>query len=176
LTLPTKIDGRSLKAADLLSELNQLGGENGVGRVDMVESRYVGMKSRGVYETPGGSILLAAHRAIESITLTRDVLDLKENLMPRFASLAYNGYWFTPQMKLLLNLIRESQQGVTGEVRLELYKGNVTITGRKSPYSLYDADIASMEKDQGNYNIEDANGFIRLNALPYKIYQKARKK
>jgi argininosuccinate synthase len=174
--IPTTLDGVKLKPASILKELNRLGGENGVGRVDMVESRYVGMKSRGVYETPGGTILLAAHRAVESITLTRDVLDLKENLMPRFASLVYNGYWFTPQMKLLLNLIKESQQGVTGEVRLELYKGNVTITGRKSPYSLYDADIASMEKDQGNYNIKDADGFIHLNALPYKIYHKARQK
>lgn len=174
--IPKKIDGCAMKPADILKELNKQGGKNGIGRVDMVESRYVGMKSRGVYETPGGTILLAAHRAIESITLTRDVLDLKENLMPRFASLTYNGHWFSPQMKLLLNLIKESQEGVTGEVRLELYKGNVTITGRKSPYSLYDADIASMEKDEGNYNIEDANGFIRLNALPYRIYQKARQK
>ncbi|MCP4295102.1 MAG: argininosuccinate synthase [Proteobacteria bacterium] len=174
--IPIKIDGQAKKPADILKELNRLGGENGIGRVDMVESRYVGMKSRGVYETPGGTILLSAHRAIESITLTRDVLDLKENLMPRFASLAYNGHWFTPQMKLLLNLIKQSQEGVTGDVRLELYKGNVTITGRKSPYSLYDADIASMEKDEGNYNIEDANGFIRLNALPYRIHHKARQK
>ena len=140
----------------------------------MVESRYVGMKSRGVYETPGGTVLMAAHRAIESITLTRDVIDLKDSLMPRFAAKVYSGYWFTPEMELLLSLIQQSQLGVNGQVRLELYKGNVTITGRRSPHSLYDADIASMEKDKGNYNIADANGFIRLNALPYKIYRRAR--
>ncbi|PCI27131.1 MAG: argininosuccinate synthase [SAR324 cluster bacterium] len=174
--VPVTLNGEAMKPGVLLKALNDIGGANGVGRVDLVESRYVGMKSRGVYETPGGTVLLAAHRAIESITLTRDVLDLKENLMPRFASLAYNGYWFSPQMKLLLNLIKESQEGVTGTVRLELYKGNVTITGRKSPNSLYDADIASMEKDQGTYNIDDANGFIRLNALPLQIYHKARQK
>lgn len=172
--VPTKLNDKAMKPAEILEELNKVGGANGVGRVDMVESRYVGMKSRGVYETPGGTILLAAHRAIESITVTRDVLDLKETLMPRFATLAYNGYWFTPQMKLLLNLIKESQEGVTGTVRIDLYKGNVTITGRKSPNSLYDEDIASMEKDEGNYNVEDANGFIRLNSLPYKVYHRSR--
>ena len=174
--VPVQINGEKLSPAKALSKLNKLGGENGVGRLDIVESRYVGMKSRGVYETPGGTVLMIAHRAIESITLTRDVINLKESLMPRFANLAYCGYWFTPEMKLLLNLISESQQGVTGTVRLELYKGNVTITGRKSPFSLYDADIASMEKDQGNYNIEDAQGFIRLNALPLRVYAKAREK
>ena len=173
--VPVKLDGESLPPAALLEKLNQVAGANGVGRVDIVESRYVGMKSRGVYETPGGTVLLDAHRAIESITLTRDVLELKDSLMPRFASLAYNGYWFTPQMDLLLNLVKGSQEGVTGQVRVELYKGNVTITGRKSPYSLYDADIASMEKDEGNYNIEDANGFIRLNALPYMVHKRSRK-
>ena len=172
--VPVKLNGKQLSPAEMLEALNVVAGANGVGRVDIVESRYVGMKSRGVYETPGGTVLLAAHRAMESITLTRDVIDLKDNLMPRFASNAYNGYWFTPSMELTLNLIQQSQQGVTGEVRLELYKGNVNITGRRSPYSLYDEDIASMEKDQGNYNVEDANGFIRLNALPYKIYKRAR--
>jgi len=173
--LPLAVNGETLSPAALLEKLNQIGGAHGVGRVDMVESRYVGMKSRGVYETPGGTILLQAHRAMESITLTRDVIDLKDNLMPRFAGLVYSGYWWTPQMKLLLNLVQQSQAGVTGQVRLELYKGNVVITGRKSPNSLYDADIASMEKDGGNYNPTDANGFIRLNALPYKIYQRSRK-
>ena len=171
---PVKLNGEALSPAKMLSKLNDIAGANGVGRVDMVESRYVGMKSRGVYETPGGTVLMAAHRAIESITLTRDVIDLKDSLMPRFAAKVYSGYWFTPEMELLLSLIQQSQLGVNGQVRLELYKGNVTITGRRSPHSLYDADIASMEKDKGNYNIADANGFIRLNALPYKIYRRAR--
>ena len=173
---PVKLNGEALSPAKMLSKLNDIAGANGVGRVDMVESRYVGMKSRGVYETPGGTVLMAAHRAIESITLTRDVIDLKDSLMPRFAAKVYSGYWFTPEMELLLSLIQQSQVGVNGQVRLELYKGNVTITGRRSPHSLYDADIASMEKDKGNYNIADANGFIRLNALPYKIYRRARGK
>lgn len=173
--LPIQINGTRYSPAEILRVLNKYGGENGVGRIDIVESRYVGMKSRGVYETPGGTVLLDAHRAIESITLTRDVIDLKDNLMPRFSSLVYNGYWFSPQMKLLLNLVKDSQVGVTGSVRLELYKGNITITGRKSPVSLYDADIASMEKDQGNYNVEDANGFICINALPLKIANRAKK-
>lgn len=173
--VPTAINGKDYTPCELLHHLNQIAGENGVGRIDIVESRYVGMKSRGVYETPGGTVLLTAHRAIESITLTRDVINLKDCLMPRFANLVYNGYWFSPQMKLLLNLIKESQEGVTGSVRLELYKGNITVTGRKSPFSLYDADIASMEKDQGNYQVEDANGFIRINALPLRIYHKARR-
>ena len=172
--VPVAVDGVALSPAALLEKLNQIAGANGVGRVDMVESRYVGMKSRGVYETPGGTVLLHAHRAIESITLTRDVIDLKDSLMPRFAGLAYNGYWWTPQMNLLLDLVKSSQVKVTGQVRLEVYKGNVIVTGRKSPYSLYDADIASMEKDEGNYDQEDANGFIRLNALPYQIYLRAR--
>lgn len=173
--VPVSLNNEKFTPAELIKKLNKVAGENGVGRIDIVESRYVGMKSRGVYETPGGTVLLQAHRAIESITLTRDVINLKDSLMPRFACDVYNGYWFSPQMNLMLNLIRESQQGVTGTVRLELYKGNVMITGRKSPVSLYDADIASMEKDQGNYNVEDANGFIRLNSLPLKIYKRARK-
>ncbi|MGK0291588.1 MAG: argininosuccinate synthase [bacterium] len=174
--VPVQLNGEELSPAKMLTALNKVAGENGIGRVDIVESRFVGMKSRGVYETPGGTVLLAAHRAIESITLTRDVLDLKESLMPRFSSLVYNGFWFTPQMELLLDMIKSSQKGVTGTVRLELYKGNTTITGRKSPYSLYDEDIASMEKDEGNYNMEDADGFIRLNSLPLKIYNQVKKK
>ncbi len=173
--VPVSLNNEKLTPAVLLKKLNEVAGENGVGRIDIVESRYVGMKSRGVYETPGGTVLLQAHRAIESITLTRDVIDLKDSLMPRFASEVYNGYWFSPQMDLLLNLVRESQDSVTGTVRVELYKGNVMITGRKSPVSLYDADIASMEKDEGNYNVEDANGFIRLNSLPLKVLKRARK-
>ncbi|MBU2644267.1 argininosuccinate synthase [bacterium] len=174
--IPVKMDGKSYSLVALIRELNKVAGENGVGRIDIVESRFVGMKSRGVYETPGGTVLMAAHRAIESITLTSDVIDLKETLMPRFARLIYNGSWFSPQMKLLLNLVRESQTGVTGTVRMELYKGNINITGRKSPVSLYDADIASMEKDQGNYDVEDSIGFIRINALPLRILSKARNK
>ncbi len=172
--VPVKIDGESYELAPLIRELNKIAGENGIGRIDIVESRVVGMKSRGIYETPGGTVLMLAHRAIESITLTSDVIDLKETLMPRFARLIYNGYWYSPQMKLLLNLVRESQVGVTGTVRMELYKGNINITGRKSPVSLYDADIASMEKDQGNYDVEDSKGFIRINALPLMILNKAR--
>ncbi len=172
--VPVRINGKSLELAPLIRELNKIGGENGIGRLDIVESRFVGMKSRGVYETPGGTILMTAHRAIESITLTSDVIDLKETLMPRFARLIYNGYWYSPQMKLLLNLVSESQVGVTGTVRMELYKGNINITGRNSPVSLYDADIASMEKDQGNYDVEDSKGFIRINALPLRILSKAR--
>jgi len=172
--VPVKIDGEKMELLPLIRKLNRIGGENGIGRIDIVESRFVGMKSRGVYETPGGTILMAAHRAMESITLTGDVIDLKENLMPRFAGLIYNGNWFSPQMKLLLNLVKESQKDVTGTVRMELYKGNINITGRKSPVSLYDADIASMEKDEGNYDVEDSKGFIRINALPVRIYHKAR--
>ncbi len=172
--IPVKINEEKLDLLSLIRRLNKIGGENGIGRIDIVESRFVGMKSRGVYETPGGTILMAAHRAMESITLTSDVIDLKESLMPRFARLVYNGSWFSPQMNLLLNLIRDSQEGVTGTVRMELYKGNINITGRKSPVSLYDADIASMEKDEGNYDVEDSIGFIRINALPFRIFNKAR--
>jgi len=172
--VPVRIDGQSFELAPLIRELNKIAGENGIGRLDIVESRCVGMKSRGVYETPGGTVLMTAHRAIESITLTSDVIDLKETLMPRFAKLIYDGYWYAPQMNLLLNLLSESQVGVTGTVRMELYKGNINITGRKSPVSLYDADIASMEKDQGNYDVEDSKGFIRINALPLRILSKAR--
>ena len=173
--IPISINGVKDTPAQLIRKLNRIGGKNGVGRIDIVESRYVGMKSRGVYETPGGTILMKAHRAIESITLTGDVIDLKESLMPRFAKQVYDGYWFSPQTKLLLNLIQQSQEGVTGTVRLELYKGNITITGRKSPNSLYDADIASMEKDQGNYQVEDSDGFIKIHALPFRLYKKARR-
>ncbi|HEX9844816.1 MAG TPA: argininosuccinate synthase, partial [bacterium] len=153
----------------LLNRLNELGGRHGVGRVDMVESRYVGMKSRGVYETPGGTILHIAHRAMESITLDRGIINLKDTLMPRFAQLVYNGYWYSPEMRVLLATVRESQKGVTGTVRLELYKGNCTVTGRKSPYSLYDMAVVSMDDDRGAYQPTDAVGFINLNALPLKM-------
>jgi len=169
---PGKINGEALSPACLLSRLNELGGENGVGRVDMVESRFVGMKSRGVYETPGGTILHIAHRAMESITLDRDVIHLKDSLMPRFARLVYNGFWFSPEARILRSMIAETQQGVSGEVRLELYKGNCMVTGRRSPLSLYDEDIASMEKDSGRYDPSSATGFIQINALPLMAQKK----
>ena len=166
--IPVSVNSKKMSPAELLANLNKLGGENGIGRVDMVESRFVGMKSRGVYETPGGTILYAAHRAIESITIDRDVMNLKDSLMPRIASLIYNGFWFSPEMKLLKNMIFESQKGVTGEVRIELYKGNCTVTGRKAPKSLYDKGIASMDKGFEKYNPKDAEGFININAIPLK--------
>ena len=174
--IPVSVNGEGLGPAALLSRLNEIGGKHGIGRVDMVESRFVGMKSRGVYETPGGTILHAAHRAIESITLDRDVIYLKDSLMPRFARQVYNGFWFSPEMRVLLSTVKETQRGVTGTVRLELYRGNVQVTGRRSPYSLYDAAVVSMEADQGAYNPQDAIGFIRLNALPLRVAHKQRKK
>ncbi len=170
--IAAKINGEVLSPADLLSKLNDIGGENGIGRVDMVESRFVGMKSRGVYETPGGTILHVAHRAVESITLDRDVINLKDSLMPRFAKLVYNGFWFSPEARVLKAMITESQKGVSGEVRLELYKGNCMVTGRKSPNSLYDEDIASMNKDEGRYDPTHATGFININAIPLKAQRK----
>ncbi len=174
--IPVSVDGERLSPAALLARLNQIGGENGIGRVDMVESRFVGMKSRGVYETPGGTILHVAHRAVESLTLDRNVINLKDSLMPRFAQLAYNGFWYCPEMELLLSLGKQSQERVSGTARLELYKGNCMVTGRKSPFSLYDEDIATMEKDQGAYNPQDADGFIRLHALPLRIQRRLQNK
>jgi argininosuccinate synthase len=166
--IPVAVDGKKLSPGKLLARLNEIGGRHGVGRVDMVESRYVGMKNRGVYETPGGTILHAAHRAMESITVDRDVINLKDTLMPRFARLVYNGFWYSPEMRVLYALLEESQRGVTGQVRLELYRGNCLVTGRQSPYSLYDAAVASMEDDRGAYDPQDAIGFIKLNALTLK--------
>ena len=174
--IPTKINGKELALTELFLELNKLGSKHGIGRIDIVESRFVGMKSRGVYETPGGTIFMQAHRAIESISLTSDAIDLKENLMSRFAKTVYQGFWFTPQTEMMLALLEKSQQNVAGEVRLELYKGNINITGRKSETSLYNEDIASMEKDSGNYSPIDAKGFIKLNALPFRIFYSAKKK
>jgi argininosuccinate synthase len=162
---PVAIDGAKMSPADLLSELNRLGGANGVGRTDIVENRYVGMKSRGAYETPGGSILLKAHRAIESITLDRGVAHLKDELMPKYAELIYNGYWFSPEREMLQTAIDHSQRWVNGKVRLKLYKGNIEITGRESEDTLFDEAIATFEEDSGAYNQADAEGFIRLNAL-----------
>ncbi|MEW6611737.1 MAG: argininosuccinate synthase [Pseudomonadota bacterium] len=166
---PVAIDGERLSPANLLAKLNQLGGENGIGRLDLVENRYVGMKSRGVYETPGGTILLTAHRAMESLTLDREVAHLKDELMPRYASLIYNGYWWAPERKMLQAMIDASQANVSGTVRLKLYKGNVTVVGRKSAKSLFDPHIATFEEDFGAYNQADAAGFIKLNALRMRI-------
>ena len=164
------VDGRKLSPAKVLSTLNSLGGRHGVGRLDMVENRYVGMKSRGCYETPGGTIMLNAHRAIESITLDREVLALKDDLMPRYARLIYNGYWFSPERRLLQTLIDASQAHVNGTVRVRLYKGTVLVTGRRSRRdSLFDESIATFEDDKGAYDQADAAGFIRLNALRLRI-------
>jgi argininosuccinate synthase len=159
------LDGKALSPATLLARLNDLGRDNGIGRVDLVENRFVGMKSRGVYETPGGTILLAAHRAIESITLDRGAAHLKDELMPRYAELIYNGLWFSPEREMLQAAIDKSQEHVDGEVRLKLYKGNVMVTGRQSPKSLYSSTLVTFEDDKGAYDQKDAEGFIRLNAL-----------
>ena len=163
------LDGEAMSPATVLATLNRLGGEHGVGRLDIVENRYVGMKSRGCYETPGGTILLKAHRAIESICLDREVAHLKDELMPRYASLIYNGYWWSPERKLLQGLIDESQAPVNGLVRVKLYKGSVSVVGRQSDDSLFDARIATFEDDAGAYNQKDADGFIKLNALRLRI-------
>jgi argininosuccinate synthase len=159
------IDGETLSPATLLTKLNEFGKANGIGRLDLVENRYVGMKSRGVYETPGGTILLAAHRGIESITLDRNAAHLKDELMPRYAEMIYNGFWFSPERQMLQALIDKSQEYVTGTVRLRLYKGNATVVGRSSPYSLYSEQLVTFEDDKGAYDQKDAAGFIKLNAL-----------
>ncbi len=169
------IDGSKLSPAAVLTELNRLGGRHAIGRLDLVENRYVGMKSRGCYETPGGTIMLKAHRAMESITLDREVLALKDDLMPRYARMIYNGYWFSPERRLLQSLIDESQKHVNGTVRLKLYKGTVLVTGRRSPRdSLFDPAISTFDDDKGAYNQADAEGFIRLNALRMRIAARAR--
>jgi argininosuccinate synthase len=159
------IDGAAMSPATLLTALNALGKANGIGRLDLVENRFVGMKSRGVYETPGGTILLAAHRGIESITLDRGAAHLKDEIMPRYAELIYNGFWFAPEREMLQALIDKSQEHVTGTVRLKLYKGNATVVGRTSPHSLYSEKLVTFEDDQGAYDQKDAAGFIKLNAL-----------
>jgi argininosuccinate synthase len=159
------LDGRALSPAILLKALNDLGRDNGIGRIDLVENRFVGMKSRGVYETPGGTILLAAHRAVESLTLDRGAAHLKDELMPRYAELIYNGFWFSPEREMLQAAIDKSQEHVEGEVTLELYKGNVIVTGRKSDKSLYSPTLVTFEDDKGAYDQKDAQGFIKLNAL-----------
>jgi argininosuccinate synthase len=169
---PVAIDGEPLSPASLLARLNQLGHDNGIGRLDLVENRFVGMKSRGVYETPGGTILLAAHRGIESITLDRGAAHLKDELMPKYAELVYNGFWFAPEREMLQAAIDHSQQYVTGKVRLKLYKGNATVIGRESPLSLYDQELVTFEEGTGGYDQRDAAGFIRLNALRLRIAAK----
>jgi len=166
------IDGHRLSPAEVLTKLNERGGANGIGRADIVENRYVGMKSRGCYETPGGSILLRAHRAIESITLDREVAHLKDELMPRYAKLIYNGYWWSPERHALQAAIDQTQSVVNGDVRVALYKGNVTVTGRRSADSLFDEHIATFEADGGAYDQADAEGFIKLNALRLRIAAK----
>jgi argininosuccinate synthase len=166
---PVAIDGVKLSPASVLTRLNELGKANGIGRLDLVENRFVGMKSRGVYETPGGTIMLAAHRGIESITLDREAAHLKDSLMPRYAELIYNGFWFSPERRMLQALIDTSQASVTGQVRLKLYKGNVTCIGRESPNSLYSMEVVTFEDDQGAYDQVDAQGFIKLNALRLRL-------
>jgi argininosuccinate synthase len=171
------VNGRRMTPAKVLAALNVMGGRHGIGRLDMVENRYVGMKSRGCYETPGGTIMLKAHRAMESITLDREVLALKDDLMPRYARLIYNGYWFSPERRLLQTLIDESQAPVNGSVRLKLYKGTVLVVGRESKSdSLFDPTIATFEEDQGAYDQADAAGFIKLNALRLRIEANLRRK
>jgi len=159
------IDGEALSPATLLAQLNALGKANGIGRLDLVENRFVGMKSRGIYETPGGTILLTAHRGIESLTLDRGAAHLKDDIMPRYAALIYNGFWFSPEREMLQALIDKSQEFVSGTVRLKLYKGNVTVVGRSSPFSLYSESLVTFEDDKGAYDQKDAAGFIKLNAL-----------
>ena len=170
---PVAIDGQRLSPANLLIRLNELAGANGIGRLDLVENRFVGMKSRGVYETPGGTVLLAAHRAIESITLDRGAAHLKDELMPRYAELIYNGFWFSPERLMLQALIDQSQANVTGTVRLKLYKGSVQVVGRQAPNSLYDTALATFEADTV-YDQRDAEGFIKLNALRLRVLGRAR--
>jgi argininosuccinate synthase len=166
---PVAIDGVTLSPAALLTRLNELGKANGIGRLDLVENRFVGMKSRGVYETPGGTILLAAHRSMESITLDREAGHLKDSLMPRYAELIYNGFWFSPERRMLQALIDTSQHSVSGRVRMKLYKGNVSCIGRESPNSLHSMKVVTFEDDQGAYDQVDAQGFIKLNALRLRL-------
>ena len=166
---PVAVNGKELSPASLLHELNLLGGKNGIGRLDLVENRFVGMKSRGVYETPGGTILLKARRAMESVTLDRNAAHAKDAMMPRYAELIYNGFWFDPEREMLQAAIDASQHNVTGRVRLKLYKGNIIITGRQAPKSLYQPDLVTFEEGAADYNQADAHGFIRLNALRLRV-------
>ncbi|MGI9425264.1 MAG: argininosuccinate synthase, partial [Hyphomicrobiaceae bacterium] len=170
------IDGQAMSPAALLTALNELGHDNGIGRLDLVENRFVGMKSRGVYETPGGTILLSAHRAMESLTLDRGAAHLKDELMPRYAELIYNGLWFSPEREMLQALIDKSQERVSGSVRLKLYKGNVIVEGRESKQSLYDPELVTFEDDQGAYDQQDAEGFIKLTALRLRTLEMRNRK
>ena len=172
--IPVKVNGKELSPANLMRELNRLGGKHGVGRIDIVETRYTGMKDRGVYETPGGTILFHAHRALESICMDREVMSMRDQLIPQYANMVYNGFWFSPEREFLQAAITESQKNVTGEVRVKLYKGNCFISGRRSPYTLYDSEVVTFEKDNV-YNQADATGFIALNALRLRIGAKAQK-
>ncbi|MCP5070624.1 MAG: argininosuccinate synthase, partial [bacterium] len=162
---PVSIDGETLSPAELLTRLNKVAGAHGVGRVDLVENRFVGLKSRGVYETPGGTVLHVAHRALESITMDREVMHERDRQAPRYAELIYNGFWFSPEMEVMRAAIDASQRTVTGDVRLGLYKGNVTVLGRRSPYSLYSEQLVTFEEDEGAYDQTDATGFIHLQGL-----------
>jgi len=173
--VPVAINGEKMSGHQLLLRANKIAGANGVGRVDMVESRFVGMKSRGVYETPGGTLLYEAYRDLETLTVDRGVINLKDTLMPRYAQLVYNGFWFGDECQLLLKLQKEASRPVNGRVKLKLYKGSLISVGRWSPNSLYDADVASMEADQGRYNQDDATGFIKLHRLPLSLVSKSRK-
>jgi argininosuccinate synthase len=170
------VDGKAMTPAAALARLNELGGRHGIGRLDLVENRYVGMKSRGCYETPGGTIMLKAHRAIESLCLDREVAHLKDELMPRYASLVYNGYWWSPERRMIQAMVDASQSSVNGQVRVKLYKGNVMVVGRQSDHSLFDPAIATFEDDRGAYDQADAAGFIRLNALRMRIAAKLKAK
>jgi argininosuccinate synthase len=172
---PNAINGEYMSPANLLAYFNVLGGKNGIGRVDLVENRFVGMKSRGVYETPGGTILRVAHQAMESITMDREVMHIRDGLIPRYAEMLYYGYWFSPEREILQSLIDETQKNVTGVVRLKLYKGNCMVVGRSSDFSLYDPDLATFE-DEDVYDQKDAEGFIRLNALRLKIFNLMKRK
>jgi argininosuccinate synthase len=173
--VPIKVDGKELKPSQLLDTLNKIGGSNGVGRVDLVENRFVGMKSRGVYETPGGTILHVAHRALESLTMDREVMHLRDSLIPKISELIYYGFWYSPEMDMLRAAVEESQKNVSGRVKLKIYKGNIIIAGRRSPYSLYQEDLATFEEDS-IYNQADATGFIKLNALRLSVQKLVDKK
>lgn len=173
--IPVRVDGKELKPAEILDTLNKIGGANGVGRVDLVENRFVGMKSRGVYETPGGTILHSAHRALESITMDREVMHLRDSFIPKISELIYYGFWYSPEMEMLRAAVEESQKNVTGTVRLKIYKGNVILAGRKSPNSLYQEDLATFEEDS-IYDQSDATGFIKLNALRLSVRKLLEKK
>ncbi|UXN71436.1 argininosuccinate synthase [Devosia neptuniae] len=173
---PVSINGEKLSPASLLTKLNELGGKHGVGRLDLVENRFVGMKSRGLYETPGGTIMLVAHRGIESITLDRGEAHLKDELMPKYAELIYNGFWYAPEREMLQALIDKSQEFVTGEVTVKLYKGSASVIARTSPYSLYSMDLVTFEEGSGTYDHHDAEGFIKLNGLRLKTYAARNKK